>query len=126
MAKFFRKLFLVVHFPTKKFKKLVEKTTRKKVESNWKKLVFWKIAFFKSLLTFITFVNYERAYLVQKFFTSFFHISRLAKRKKETKKKKFVETVAVCRMLLDYNLFCKITNQRSSCSDIPSRKTSLW
>ena len=39
-AKFFRKLFLAVDFPTKKFKKLVEKTTRKKVENNWKKLVF--------------------------------------------------------------------------------------
>ena len=39
-AKFFRKLFLAVDCPTKKFKKLVEKTTRKKVENNWKKLVF--------------------------------------------------------------------------------------
>ena len=41
--------------------------------------------------------------LSKNFFTSFFHISRLAKEKKETKKK-FVETVAFCRVLLDYNL----------------------
>ena len=41
--------------------------------------------------------------LSKHFFTSFFHISRLAKKKKETKKK-FVETVAVCRVSLDYNL----------------------
>ena len=88
MAKFFRKLFLVVHFPTKKFKKLVEKTTRKKVESNWKKLVFWKIAFFKSLLTFVTFVNYERAYLVQKIFHIFFPHFAFGKKEKRNQKKK--------------------------------------
>ena len=41
--------------------------------------------------------------LSKDFFTSFFHISRLAKKKKETKKK-FAETAAVCRVLLDYNL----------------------
>ena len=40
--------------------------------------------------------------LPKNFFTSFFHISYLAKKKKEAKKK-FVETVAVCRVLLDYN-----------------------
>ena len=103
-AKFFRKLFLVVDCPTKNFKKLVEKTTGKKVENNWKKLVFWKNSFFKSLLPFITFVNYEHAYLVEKFLHILFSHFALAKKKKETKKK-FIETVAVCRVLLDYNLY---------------------
>ena len=41
--------------------------------------------------------------LSKNFFTSFFHISRLGKKKKKTKKK-FAEIVAVCSALLDYNL----------------------
>ena len=40
-AKFFRKLFLVVHFPTKKFKKLVEKRTRKKSGKQLEKTSFF-------------------------------------------------------------------------------------
>ena len=99
----FRKLFLVVDCPTKNIKKLVEKTNKTKWKTTGKNQFFWKTSFFKSLLAFITFENYEHAYLWKNFFTSFFHISRLAKKKKDTHKK-FVETVTVCRVLLDYNL----------------------
>ena len=49
------------------------------------------------------FVNCEHGYLVEKFLHIFF--SYFAFRKKENQtKKKFVETVAVCRALLDYDL----------------------
>ena len=41
--------------------------------------------------------------LSKNFFASFFIISRLAKTKKKTENK-FVQTVAVCKALLDYNL----------------------
>ena len=39
------------------------------------------------------------------FFTSFVHIPRLGTLTKKKKQKIFVEIVAVCRALLDYNLF---------------------
>ena len=72
---------LVVDCPKTKFKKLVEKSTRKKVENNWK-----KSSFFKSLLAFITFVNYEHAYLVEKFLHILFLHFAFGKKEKETKK----------------------------------------
>ena len=96
-AKFFRKLFLVVECPTKKIKKLVEKTFRKKVENNRNKLVFFKLR-----LAFITYVNYEHAYLVENYLHILFSHFAFGKKEKKTKKK-FVETVAVCRVLLDYD-----------------------
>ena len=50
----------------------------------------------------------------------------LAKKQKRNKKK-FVETVAVCRVLLDYNLFiAKQGIKEAAVPNIPSRKTSLW
>ena len=58
--------------------------------------------------------------LSKKFFTSFFHISHLVK-------KKYVETVAVCRAFLDYNL--RIATQgvkKAIVPNITSLKTSLW
>ena len=60
------------------------------------------------------------------FFTSFFHILRLAKKKKKTRKK-FAETVAVCRALLDYNLcIAKKGMKEAAVPNKPSCKTSLW
>ena len=67
-------------------------------------IIIAQTSLFKSLLPFITFVNYEHAYLVEKFLHILFSHFALAKKKKETKKK-FIETVAVCRVLLDYNLY---------------------
>ena len=81
----------------------MEKKTRKKVEKQMEKTSFFGKPPFLSLLAFITFVNYEHAYLVEKFLHILFSHFALAKKKKETKKK-FIETVAVCRVLLDYNL----------------------
>ena len=104
----------------------MEKITGKKVENNRKKLVFWKNSFFKSLLPFITFVNYEHAYLVVKFLHILF--SHFAFSKKARKKQKnFVERVAVCRVLVDYNIcIAKQGIKEAAVPNIPSRKTSLW
>ena len=84
----FQKIIFGSRLPYKKLvKKLVEKTTRKKVENNLKKLVFWKTSFFKSLLAFITFVSYEHAYLVEKFLHIIFSHFAFGKKEKRNKKK---------------------------------------
>ena len=73
---------------------------------------FWKTSFFKSQLAFITFINYERVYLVEGFlhiFCSCFAFRNINKKEKKTKNK-FVEIVAVCRALLGYNLFINKIN----------------
>ena len=59
--------------------------------------------------------------LSKNFFTSFASISRLAKKKKKTKKK-FVEIVVICRALLDYNLcIIKCGIKEAAVPNIPSR-----
>ena len=83
----FRKLFLVVDCPTKNIKKLVEKTNKTKWKTTGKNQFFWKTSFFKSLLAFITFENYEHAYLVEKFLHIVFsHFAFGKKEKRHTKK----------------------------------------
>ena len=57
-------------------------------------------SFFKSLLPFITFVNYEHAYFIKKFLCILFSYFAFSKKKK----KKFVETVAVCGASRDHNM----------------------
>ena len=42
--------------------------------------------------------------LSKNFFTSFFSYFAFSKKEKKKKKKKFVETIAIFRALLDYNL----------------------
>ena len=49
-------------------------------------------------------MNYENAYLLEKLLHILFSYFAFSKRKKEKTKKKFVETVAVCRALLDHNM----------------------
>ena len=61
----------------------------------------------------------------RKVFSLFF--SYFAFGKKAKTKKKFIETVAVCRVLLDYNLcIAKSRIKEAAVPNIPSRKTSLW
>ena len=59
-------------------------------------IIIAQTSLFKSLLPFITFVNYENAYLLEKFLHILFSYFAFSKKKQE-KTKKFVETVAVCR-----------------------------
>ena len=67
-------------------------------------IIIAQTSLFKSLLPFITFVNYENAYLLEKFLHILFSYFAFSKKKKQKTKKKFVETVAVCRALLDHNM----------------------
>ena len=67
-------------------------------------IIIAQTSLFKSLLPFITFVNYENAYLLEKFLHILFSYFAFSKKKKQKTKKKFVETVAVCRVLLDHNM----------------------
>ena len=71
-------------------------------------------------------MNYEHAYLVVKFLHILF--SHFAFSKKARKKQKnFVERVAVCRVLVDYNIcIAKQGIKEAAVPNIPSRKTSLW
>ena len=89
----------------------LQKTLKASGKTNYKKSkkktigknqFFQKTSFFKWLLAFITFVNYEHAYLAEKFLHILFSHFVFGKKEKRNKKK-FVETVAVCRVLLDYN-----------------------
>ena len=68
---------------------------------------------FNSLLPFPTFVNYERAYLVDRFLhiLCLYFDMALVQLWVITKTKKFVAIVTVCRVSLDYNLV--ITNKES-------------
>ena len=67
-------------------------------------IIIAQIFFFKSLLPFITFVNYGNVYLLEKFIHILFSYFPFSKKKKQKTKKKFVETVAVCKALLDHNM----------------------
>ena len=67
-------------------------------------IIIAQTSLFKSLLPFITFVNFENAYLLEKFLLILFSYFEFSKKKKEKTKKKFAETVAVCRALLDHNM----------------------
>ena len=67
-------------------------------------IIIAQTSLFKSLLPFITFVNYENAYLLEKKFHILFTYFAFSKKKKQKTKKKFVEIVAVCRALLDHNM----------------------
>ena len=67
-------------------------------------IIIAQTSLFKSLLPFITFVNYENAYLLEKFLHILLSYFAFSKKKKQKTKKKFVETVAVCRVLFDNNM----------------------
>ena len=67
-------------------------------------IIIAQTSLFKSLLPFITFVNYEHAYLVEKFLHIVFSYFAFSKKNKEETKKKFVKTVAVRKLLLDHNM----------------------
>ena len=67
-------------------------------------IIIAQTSLFKSLLPFITFVNYENAYPLEKLLHILFSYFAFSKKKKQKTKKKFVETVAVCRALLDHNM----------------------
>ena len=66
-------------------------------------IIIAQTSLFKSLLPVITLVNYENAYLLEKFLHILFSYFAFSKKKQE-KTKKFVETVAVCRAWLDHNM----------------------
>ena len=67
-------------------------------------IIIAQTSLFKSLKPFITFVNYEHAYLFEKFLDILFSYFGFSKKKEEETKKKFVKTVAVRRVLLDHNM----------------------
>ena len=73
------------------YKKKLKSQWKKQLEKKWKTTgknqFFWKTSFFKSLLAFITFMNYEHAYLVEKFLHILFSHFAFGKKEKRNKKK---------------------------------------
>ena len=71
----------------KKLKSYWKKQLEKKWKTTGKNQFFWKTSFFKSLLAFITFMNYEHAYLVETFLHILFSHFAFGKKEKRNKKK---------------------------------------
>ena len=103
-----KKLWLTAKF----FRKLYLEASGKQLE----KLVFLE-NLLENLLAFITFVNYEHPYLAEKFLHIFFSQFVFGKKEKRSKKKVCWNSSCLQSVTRLQFMYCKIKNQRTSCSE---------